>query len=112
MNARFNGIILGRQTVCVKSYREQHIVTLQAALAAVEGDAYIFIHQNISPAAEARHRLASAEEIHAILRDSGKVRTVFEGHYHHGAHTVWDGVEYRTLPAMCEGEERFFIFEI
>lgn len=89
-----------------------HTAALRAALAAVEGDAHIFIHQNISPAAEARHRLASAEEIHAILRDSGKVKTVFEGHYHHGAHTVWDGVEYRTLPAMCEGEDRFFIFEI
>ena len=77
-----------------------------------EGDCYIFIHQNISPEAEARHRLASADAIHAILRDSGKVRTVFEGHYHPGAHTVWDGVEYRTLSAMCEGEDRFFIFDI
>lgn len=89
-----------------------HTLALQETLAALDGDAYIFIHQNISPAAEARHRLARADEIHALLRDSGKVKTVFEGHYHHGAHTVWDGVEYRTLPAMCEGEERFFIFEI
>ena len=89
-----------------------YAAALREKLATLAGDAYIFIHQNISPEAEARHRLASADDIHAILRDSGVVRAVFEGHYHRGAHTVWDGVAYHTLPAMCEGEDRFFVFDI
>lgn len=89
-----------------------HAGALREKLASLTGEAYIFIHQNINPAAEARHRLASADEIHAILRDSGVVKAVFEGHYHRGAHTLHEGVEYRTLPAMCEGEDRFFIFDL
>ena len=44
---------------------------------------------------------------------SGKVKAVFQGHYHKGHETVIDGIPYHTLPAMCEGEEnRFMIIEL
>ena len=33
MYARFNGIVFRRQTVCVKAYREKHVVALKSSLA-------------------------------------------------------------------------------
>lgn len=76
-------------------------------------EAYVFLHQNLDPGVERHHIIRNAETVRAILRDSGKVKTVFQGHYHPGHDAVIDGIRYHTLPAMCEGEEnRFEIVEI
>jgi manganese-dependent ADP-ribose/CDP-alcohol diphosphatase len=48
-----------------------------------------------------------------MLAASGKVKTVFQGHYHPGHENELNGIRYITLPAMCEGEEnRFAVYEI
>lgn len=66
--------------------------------------AYVFLHQNLDPAVENHHIIRNAEKIRTILRESGKVRGVFQGHYHPGHESVIDGIPYLTLAAMCEGE--------
>ncbi|MBR5311973.1 MAG: metallophosphoesterase [Clostridia bacterium] len=87
---------------------------LQDILAMPETEeAYVFVHQNLDPTVESHHIIRNAEEIRTILRDSGKVKAVFQGHYHPGKESVIDGIPYHTLPAMCEGEEnRYMITEI
>ena len=57
--------------------------------------------------------IRNAPEVRALLSSSGKVKAVFQGHYHPGHENEIDGIRYHTLPAMCEGEEnRFSIIEL
>lgn len=74
---------------------------LAERLAAAPGDVYVFLHQNLDAACPADHRPTNADEAHRILADSGKVKAVYQGHYHWGQDTHKDGVHYVTLPAMC-----------
>ena len=76
-------------------------------------EAYVFMHQNLDPEVQKDHIVRNAEAVREVIRASGKVRAVFQGHYHKGHETVIDGIPYHTLPAMCEGEEnRFMIIEL
>jgi len=76
-------------------------------------DAYVFVHQNLDPGVQVDHIIRNAADARAIIAASGKVRTVYQGHYHPGHEAVLDGIPYITLPAMCEGEEnRYTIVEI
>ena len=85
---------------------------LQEKLCRVGRDVYIFIHQNIDPVVRADHRIANAESVIEIIRESHAVKAVFQGHYHRGMHSVHGGVEYITLPAMCENESAYFTYEL
>lgn len=76
------------------------------------GDTYIFIHQNIDPAVRADHRIFNAHEIFTLINESGKVKAVFQGHYHPGCNSEYNSVKYITLPAMCENENAFWVYEI
>ena len=79
---------------------------LRSRLAACDGDVYLFTHQNLDlaiPAAD--HRAANAAEVCAIIEQSGKVRAVYQGHYHWGHRSERNGVDYVTLPAMAVYEE-------
>jgi len=71
-------------------------------------DAYVFIHQNLDPNVQHQHILSNAAEVRKIIADSGKVRRVIQGHYHPGSDSIVDGIEYHTLPAMCEGQDNYF----
>ena len=75
-------------------------------------DCYVFVHQNLDPAAQARHRIANAESVNRILSDSAAVRAVYQGHYHPGCRSVYNGIRYVTFPAMCESDDAYFIEEI
>ena len=76
-------------------------------------EAYVFLHQNLDPDVEGHHIIRNAPEVRALLSSSGKVKAVFQGHYHPGHENEIDGIRYHTLPAMCEGEEnRFSIIEL
>ena len=76
-------------------------------------EAYVFLHQNLDPEVQKDHIVRNAEAVREMLRASGKVKAVFQGHYHKGHETVIDGIPYHTLPAMCEGEEnRFMIIDL
>ena len=86
---------------------------LREQLAALDGDVHIFMHQNIDPAIPAQdHRLANADEVCAIIEGSGKVKAVYQGHYHWGNRSHRGGVAYITLPAMAVYEDTEIIIEV
>jgi len=85
---------------------------LQRKLNALSSGAYLFIHQNIDPAIRADHRLSNADEVFEAILASKKVRAVFQGHYHPGLASIYEGVSFQTLPAMCENESAYFITDI
>lgn len=73
---------------------------------------YIFIHQNLDTTISSDHCLHNAEEINALLKACGKVKAVFQGHYHAGNHSDKEGIPYVTFPAMCQNENAWFLEEI
>ena len=56
--------------------------------------------------------MKNGDDVIAILEESGKVKKVFQGHYHRGSNAEHNGIEYVTFPALCEDENRFYIVEI
>ncbi|MBO4501467.1 MAG: metallophosphoesterase [Clostridia bacterium] len=89
-----------------------HPEALEEALKRCTGDVYIFMHQNLDPEVTEVHRLFNAREVMDILEKSGKVKAVYQGHYHPGHRTVYNGIEYISLPAMCEKENAYEIIDI
>lgn len=85
---------------------------LKEKIAACSGKVYVFSHQNIDPTVQEQHIVANATEICDILEQSGKVRAVYQGHYHPGNQYEQNGILYRTFPAMCSYDEARFIVEL
>ena len=75
-------------------------------------DTYLFVHQNLDPAVECHHRIANADALMELIRETGVVKAVYQGHYHPGCDSEYDGVRYITLPAMCEGEGAFTVVDL
>ena len=88
---------------------EQH---LRDTLCSAHGDVYLFIHQNIDPAIDGDHRLHNADALFELINQSGRVKAVFQGHFHAGKTSQYCGVRYITLPAMCQNEDACYVFEI
>jgi len=80
--------------------------TLQSSSAA---KVTVFIHQNLDPTVEERHIIKNAAQIREILERDGRVKTVYQGHYHPGKTTVHNHIRYVTLKAMCEGDDNSYI---
>lgn len=89
-----------------------HLEQLRQELETTGQDIYIFIHQNLDTNIHESHLLYNAEQINEILAGSGKVKAVYQGHYHPGARCVMDNIEYVAFPAMCENEDACFIMEL
>ena len=89
-----------------------HTQALKEKLACAAGDIYISLHQNLDPAVREDHRLYNAQEINSLLQADGRVRAVYQGHFHPGSSTVSGGIRYKTFPAMCENEGAYFIEEL
>jgi len=89
-----------------------HTRALEKALEDMRGDVYVFLHQNIDPDIPENHCLYNAREIRQILERSGKVRAVFQGHYHPGHESCHAGIFYHTLPAACEQETAWTTVEL
>ncbi len=85
---------------------------LAERIAAAEGEVTVFLHQNLDAVCPADHRPVNADEVCRILAESGKVKAVYQGHFHWGADTEKDGIRYVTLPAMCCFENTHRIIEI
>lgn len=86
---------------------------LRGEIDALDGDVYLFMHQNVDPAIPAAdHRLANADEVCAVIEQSGKVKAVYQGHYHWGNRSCRNGVEYITLPAMAVYDDTGIIIEV
>ncbi len=89
-----------------------HTDSLKEELENAAGEVYIFLHQNIDPDIREDHRLFNTCEINEILQNSGKVKVVFQGHYHWGNESFHHGIRYVAFPAMCENDGAYFIEEI
>jgi alkaline phosphatase len=74
---------------------------LKADLAAGQGPAVVFIHQQLD--GEGAYYVKNAAAARDILAASGRVRVVFQGHRHEGAFSEIDGMAYFTLKAAGEG---------
>ena len=85
---------------------------LKTELDSLSGEIYIFIHQNIDPEICESHCLKNDEEVRSILEKCGKVKTVYQGHYHNGNKNTHNGINYFTYPAMCEDENRYYVLEV
>lgn len=85
---------------------------LKQELAETQQETYVFVHQNIDPNVREDHRLDNSAQIFEILQSSGNVKAVFQGHYHPGKESEYDGIRYMTFPAMCERENAFFILTL
>ncbi len=81
---------------------------LKKELRETNEECIIFVHENLDPFVEEHHVIKNAKEVREILKESGKVRLVIQGHYHPGAEHIIDGIPYVTLPAMCEGEDNSY----
>lgn len=86
--------------------------SLKNQLESLYGNTYIFMHQNIDPAIHESHRLSNDITVRAILEKSGKVKSVFQGHFHQGGSNEIGGIKYITYPAVCSYDNAFYIIEI
>ena len=67
---------------------------------------------NISGLNQTNFQAETANSLLKIIEESGKVKTVFQGHYHRGYRSECCGVKYIALPATCENDDAIFIFDI
>lgn len=81
---------------------------LERALRCTYRDCIVMVHENLDNTLDRSHVIKNADAARKIIKRSGKVKAVIQGHYHGGAHTVIDGIPYITLPAMCESESDYY----
>lgn len=73
----------------------------------------VMVHENLDPDVDKYHIIKNADQIREVIKNSGKVSMVIQGHYHKGNENTVDNILYVTLPAMCEGKRNSFkILEI
>lgn len=70
-------------------------------LTGARGPVIVFVHQVFD--AKDAHQIKNADEARAILKSSGKVAAVFQGHKHKGGYSEMEGIHYYTLKAVVEG---------
>jgi predicted phosphodiesterase len=80
---------------------DQELEWLRRDLAACPGRAIVFIHQRLDGTGPAF--VKNASQVRQILRASGRVLAVFQGHDHEGDYQQIDGILYYTLKAVVEG---------
>lgn len=89
-----------------------YVDELEKQIENVSGEVFLFMHQNIDPDISEEHRLFNDAEIRSVLEKSNKVKTVFQGHYHPGKQSAYNGIQYVTFPAMCQNDDAHFVVEI
>ena len=83
---------------------------LADTLSAFEGsEVYVFLHQNLDGAVEHNHIIKNAPCIREMLEKDGRVKAVYQGHYHPGAVNRYGNTDFITLKAMCEGHGNSFM---
>ena len=86
----------------------QQLEYLRSALDSSDKECIVLVHEKLDPAIHVTHVIKNADKVREIIRESGKVRMVLQGHYHCGAEAEIDGIPYITLPAMCEHIEGYY----
>ncbi|MBE6673622.1 MAG: hypothetical protein E7596_00785 [Ruminococcaceae bacterium] len=86
---------------------------LRKSLASSQKPCIVLVHENLDPTVQEQHIIKNATEVRKIIKESGKVKMVIQGHFHEGSYQIIDGIPYLTLKAMCQGEENpYVILEI
>jgi alkaline phosphatase len=75
---------------------------LRTDLQNARGPSIVFVHQRLD--GTGAYLIKNAEAVRQVLEESGKVRAVFQGHYHKNALTRIHGIPYCTLAGMIEGK--------
>lgn len=83
------------------SIPKDELVWLKNTITAFNGKSIIFTHQKLC--GDDPESIRNAGEVRNILKDSGKVIAVFQGHYHPGGQKKIDGINYYTLKSMIDG---------
>lgn len=74
---------------------------LKKDLRKAKGTVVVFCHQLLDEAGP--YAVNNAEEVRKIMERSGKVKAVFQGHYHEGKYRLVNGIHYYALKAVIEG---------
>lgn len=82
---------------------ENEIKWLEDDLKESKEPVIIFIHQLLDGAKP--YQVKNANEVRAILENSGKVKCVFQGHFHEGNSSEINGIQYYTLCSLVSGEK-------
>ena len=81
---------------------------LEKALCESDKECFVLVHENLDPYLDKSHIIKNSDVARKIIKDSGKVKAVIQGHYHGGAERIIDGIPYITLPAMCEHKDGYY----
>jgi predicted phosphodiesterase len=63
----------------------------------------VFIHQLLD--GEESYQVKNASQVRAVLENSGKVKCVFQGHFHEGNYSQINGIHYYTLRSLVRGRK-------
>ncbi len=74
---------------------------LESELGKAAGPVLVMAHQRLD--LDKAHAVRNAAEVRALLKKSGNVTAVFQGHSHKNDYQLIDGIHYVTLVAMIEG---------
>lgn len=86
----------------------EQISFLEKQLSSINKQCVVLVHENLDPSVDKMHIIKNADNVRKIIKSSGNVQMVIQGHYHNGNETTVDGIPYLTLCAMCEGERNSF----
>lgn len=67
----------------------------------------VFIHQNVDKTLEPHHIVKNCDELLSIFLENN-VKAVYQGHYHYGGETNYQGIHLVTLKASCVFHEDYF----
>lgn len=68
----------------------------------------LLVHENLEPTVQEQHIIKNAQRVREIIRNSGEVKLVIQGHYHYGSDWYDGDIRYHTLEAMCLGERNYY----
>lgn len=69
----------------------------------------VLVHENLDPTVYYQCVIKNAEDARKIIKDSGKVKMVIQGHHHSGNYIEIDNIPYLTVKGMCENDEDYYL---
>jgi len=82
---------------------QKELVWLKEDLNKSKDPVIVFIHQLLDGTRP--YQVKNAQQVRATLENSGKVKCVFQGHYHEGNFSEINGIHYYTLRSLIEGQK-------
>lgn len=82
---------------------ESQIAWLTVELAATDRPVLICCHECLDESTDDPHVVRNAAEIRRVIRESGTVRGVFQGHYHPGRRRMVNDIPFVTIPSVATG---------